>query len=115
MRVCATPGCPTLTDSTRCEPCRRGKRRVEDRRRPNSRKRGYDKQWERTRAAFLRAHPTCQDRNGCILKATDVHHLDGQGPNGPRGHDWDNLRALCHPHHSRVTSREQPGGFRGGG
>jgi len=48
-------------------------------------------------------------------RATDVDHIDGLGPNGPRGHDWSNLRALCHSHHSQRTARDQPGGWHGGG
>jgi ribose 1,5-bisphosphokinase PhnN len=48
---------------------------------------------------------------GCVAKATDVDHIDGEGPLGPRGHDWTNLRALCHSHHSKRTARDQPGGF----
>jgi hypothetical protein len=46
-----------------------------------------------------------------VARATDVDHIDGRGPKGPRGHDWSNLRALCHSHHSKRTARDQPGGF----
>ena len=116
MKVCATPGCPALTTSTRCEQHRKAKRRAEDKRRPNARERGYDSKWQATRAFYLRHNPICQYPEGCIARATDVDHLDGQGPNGPRGHDWDNLRGLCHRHHSQRTARDQPGGWhRGGG
>lgn len=43
--------------------------------------------------------------------ATEVDHVDGLGPLGPRGHDWSNLRALTKRCHSRVTARNQPGGW----
>lgn len=43
--------------------------------------------------------------------AEDVHHRDGLGPDGPRGHKWDNLQALTHNHHATVTARQQPAGF----
>ena len=76
--------------------------------RPSSRERGYDSEWERIRKAYLDAHPICEDWAGCILPATDVDHLDGRGPKG--NNDWANLRALCHPHHSRKTVA-QDGGF----
>lgn len=63
--------------------------------------------------AYLLAHPICEDPVGCIEPATDVDHIDGLGPNGPRGHDWDNLRSSCHSHHSKRTARDQPGGWNG--
>jgi 5-methylcytosine-specific restriction protein A len=111
VKVCAEPGCPTLTKQTRCERHRKAKRRQEDKRRPNARQRGYDERWQRTRAAFIATHPICQWPDGCLAPATDVHHLDGQGPNGDKGHDWANLQGLCHKHHSTTTARAQPGGF----
>lgn len=109
MRVCVE--CHRLTESTRCEKHRKAKRKAEDARRPSSSQRGYDARWRKTRAAYLSLHPVCEDEAGCIEPATDVHHLDGQGPKGERGHDHSNLQALCHAHHSRVTAREQPGGW----
>lgn len=118
MRVCACTGCsfcggrcPRLSDSTRCDGCRKQKRRREDKRRPSARERGYDAKWERTRTAFLQAHPICGWHEGCLALATDVHHLDGQGPKGPRGHDHSNLLQLCHQHHSQITATEQKGGW----
>ena len=104
--------CNRLTDSTRCERCRKRKRRLDDKRRPTAAERGYDAAWRKTRAAYLKLHPYCEDESGCIEPADDVDHIDGQGPNGPRGHDPDNLRSLCHSHHSKRTARDQPGGFR---
>ena len=56
---------------------------------------------------MLKAMPTCR----CGQPATDVHHLDGQGPTGPRGHDYTNLVAMCHACHSKVTATEQQGGW----
>jgi 5-methylcytosine-specific restriction protein A len=105
MRVCAEPGCPSLTDHTRCDTHRKQKRRQEDRRRPTATQRGYNKRWERTRRTLLNAMPYCE----CGAKATDVHHLDGKGPKGPRGHDMFNLKAMCHACHSRITATTQSG------
>ena len=113
MKVCAEPGCPELIAAgTRCEHHRKAKRRAEDKRRPNARQRGYDHKWESTRAEYLAVFPICQHPEGCLARATDVDHIDGQGPKGERGHDWTNLRGLCHSHHSQRTARDQPGGFR---
>lgn len=111
MKVCAESGCPNLTDSTRCEFHSKAKRRREDQRRPSAKARGYDSKWERTRRLYLRSHPICEDPEGCIDRSTDVDHIDGLGPLGPKGHDEENLRALCHSHHSKRTARDQPGGW----
>lgn len=69
--------------------------------------RGYDARWRRTRARYLRHHPTCEVV-GCNTTATDVHHLDGRGPLGPAGHELSNLQALCHSHHSVITNAAMP-------
>jgi 5-methylcytosine-specific restriction enzyme A len=81
-----------------------------DRGRPNATDRGYDHKWRRTRGRYLKHHETCE-HPGCRAPATDVHHLDGQGPLGSAGHKWDNLQALCHEHHSRLTAVETPAGI----
>ena len=110
-RVCSQPGCGYVApQGGLCPECRREARRLEDRFRPSAAARGYDSRWRRTRARFLREHPYCAEPL-CFRPATDAHHRDGKGPNGPLGHDPSNLQALCHGHHSRVTAREQPGGW----
>lgn len=109
LRPCATHGCPTLTRSTYCDSCRKANRKPDTR--PSASQRGYGAKWRRTRAEYLRTHPICESEHGCIQPATDVDHIDGQGPKGPKGHDADNLRALCHSHHSQRTARDQPGGW----
>ena len=66
------------------------------------------RRWRRLRAAYLSAHPVCEDCEGKGLTtiATDVHHirpieecagrpLDMQA----RAFDPCNLRALCRPCH----------------
>jgi len=111
LSPCAEPGCPTLVREAKCDLHRREASRQDDARRPSSVERGYDATWRATRAAYLKAYPQCQDPQGCIKPATDVDHIDGQGPRGPRGHDWANLRGLCHSHHSQRTARDQPGGW----
>jgi 5-methylcytosine-specific restriction protein A len=76
-----------------------------------ARARGYDAEWSHTRKAYLDVFPMCMWPEGCTRHATQVHHLDGLGPKGPKGHDWGNLQGLCASHHSQVTATEQPGGF----
>lgn len=113
FQVCPTPGCPTLTAQGRCEDCKSAALR---RRRPDTAK-GYDARWQRTRAAFLREHPLCECEEHSTQpwiirpRATEVHHIDGLGPLGPRGFDWSNLRALTKRCHSRITALEQPAGW----
>lgn len=85
--------------------------------RESARDRGYDRRWERTRRAYLRAHPLCECEHCLTLPddmrpaATDIDHIDGLGPSGPRGHDRTNLRAMSHSHHSRRTAQDQPAGW----
>lgn len=112
--VCSTPGCPNLVyPAGRCPECRA---RAGVARRSAQRK-GYGSTWQRTRARFLREHPYCEctecDALPVPLKpvATEVDHIDGLGPLGPRGYDWSNLRAMTKAHHSRETARNQPGGW----
>lgn len=51
----------------------------------------------------------CLTERGEYTAANEVDHKDGKGPNGPRGHDLDNLRSLCKSCHSRKTVREDGG------
>lgn len=113
LQVCPTPGCPTLTRAGRCTGCQRTARS----RRRTSSQAGYDARWYRTRAAYLKVHQFCEceqhSEQPWIIRprATEVHHRDGLGPLGPRGHDWANLMALTKACHSRITALEQPGGW----
>lgn len=73
--------------------------------RPSAAARGYGARWRKFRAWFLAAYPMCSTP-GCPEPATDVDHIDGAGPLGPRGYDPANCQALCHACHSRKTARE---------
>ena len=101
----------------RCaQPATRGRfcaTHVPKRNRPSSAKRGYDGRWRRFRAEYLRTRPYCEAPWGCGKPAVDVHHLDGEGPNGPRGFDPSNLQPLCHECHAEITAREQAQGHYG--
>lgn len=95
MKVCPQPGCPNL------QPCAEHRRPADTRK--SSGQRGYDRRWRRKSIEYRQAHPICETP-GCGQPSTDVDHIDGQGPAGPRGFDDDNLIALCHPHHSSKTA-----------
>jgi len=104
LTVCTDPSCPELVTRGRCAK----HRREAEQKRGTPASRGYTNAWRKVSAAFLERHPAC---NRCGNLAEHAHHHDGLGPNGPRGHDLANLEALCHSCHSKVTAREQPGGW----
>jgi 5-methylcytosine-specific restriction protein A len=116
--VCSTPGCPVLVfPAGRCAECVAKAAAMRRARGGSTAKRGYDKGWQRTRKAYLRLHPYCECAECAAVPmplrqpATEVDHIDGLGPLGPRGHDWSNLRAMTKAHHSRETAKHQPGGW----
>jgi 5-methylcytosine-specific restriction enzyme A len=69
--------------------------------RPSAHRRGYTRRWAALSQLILRDRPICERCNRNI--STEVHHLDGLGPNGPRGYDMTNLQALCKSCHSQIT------------
>lgn len=105
LAPCSVHGCPELTRKNRCEK----HEREADRKRGTATERGYGHRWAKIRKSYLERHPFCQDPEGCIAKATDVHHIDGAGPLGDNSDR--NLRSLCKHHHDVRTSRDQPGGW----
>jgi hypothetical protein len=54
----------------------------------------------RIRPRFIAAHPYCEWPAGCAMPTEDVHHIDGDKSNVAE----ENLMALCHRHHSQVTT-----------
>ena len=108
LSICSVHGCPEPTTSGKCKEHQRQAKRESENRRPRAHERGYDSRWRRTRKRYLALHSHCVE---CGAPATEVDHIDGLGPSGPRGHDYSNLQALCKRHHSQRTAREQPGGW----
>jgi hypothetical protein len=90
--MCAEPGCHELLFG------RPGKCKLHGSARHGSD--GHGSQWRRTRNAYIREHPRCEQ---CGKPAREVHHRDHRGPPGPHGLDWTKLEALCVPRHRRVT------------
>ncbi len=100
---CTSPGCPgRATHSGMCKQHDLQRRRHYDRQRPTAAQRGYNGEWQRTRAAFLKAHPTCCV---CDQPATQVDHITPRREGGSKT-DWTNLRPYCHRHHSMKTARQ---------
>lgn len=108
LQVCPTPGCPTLTPRGKCPACATQARAE----RPSTSSRGYGRAWRKASTAYLEDHPYCEcDECAPLLPlqrdlATEVDHIDGLGPLGPRGYDETNLQALSKRHHSRKSAQE---------
>ncbi|BAI72671.1 HNH-family nuclease [Azospirillum sp. B510] len=82
------------------------KRKAHDQARGSASSRGYDSDWRKLRARFLKAHPLCCV-TGCGERATDVDHIQGVRERPDLRLEWSNLRSMCHPHHSKRTARDQ--------
>ena len=83
----------------------RERARAIDAKRGSARSRGYDSKWDVERAAFLKAHPTCQL---CPAPATVVDHKTPH--KGDMRLFWDrtNWQGLCaHCHSSTKQSIER--------
>jgi len=79
-----------------------------DQERGSQRERGYTRQWEKARLAFLREHPLCVhcEAQGFVTAATDVDHRIPH--RGDQALFWNvaNWQPLCRPCHSRKTRAE---------
>jgi len=73
-------------------------------------------QWIAFSRAFRKLHTTCECPDCLRLpeyrrpRSEIVDHIDGLGPNGPRGYDPSNLRAMTRKCHNKKTNRHD-GGF----
>lgn len=70
------------------------------------------KRWYQTRAHVLARDPICMWglTGDCMALSTDCDHVIDAAlwvKTGGDFYDMENLRGLCHPHHSRRTAREQ--------
>jgi 5-methylcytosine-specific restriction protein A len=102
-RPCAEPGCPgrCYPGSSRCAEHQLAHARQIEAQRASAAQRGYDRDWRKRRAEFLRDNSDCVM---CGAPATEVHHRVTLAAGGT--HDADNLAALCKPCHSRITARQ---------
>lgn len=103
-RPCRYPGCPNLCDrGVYCEEHR--KEYSSDALRGGAYVRGYDSQWRRARAAFLKKHPLCVQcqKDGRLTPATVVDHIIPH--RGDRVLFWDerNWQPLCKDCHDKKT------------
>lgn len=103
-RLCAI--CGTITPAGELCPHRKQAKVDWERRRGSASFRGYDGEWRRLRARFLSVHPDCE-HPGCREQAREVDHVLSVRTHPHLRLEWSNLRALCKPHHSQRTAREQ--------
>lgn len=103
-RPCSTPGCAAVVRDGRYCPKHAAQSRPPDER-PSSNRRGYDKTWRKIRRYILANEPLCRSclSIGRITAATDVHHIIAKRDGGTN--DPENLAALCHSCHSKLTAR----------
>ena len=108
-RICAKPGCNTLTLKGRCDahPYDKGKDTAQARQKA----RKYatnDPRWRLIRKRQLHKQPLCEEchKAGLLEPAKVVDHMDGDSFNN----DVSNLQSMCWPCHSRKTA-QQDGGF----
>lgn len=110
LRVCSTPGCPTLVTRGRCA----HHERQADRARGTATERGYSHQHRAVfRAAVLKKNPTCVLCNSAPATVADHYPLSrrelealGLDPNDPC-----HGRGLCSHCDGPQTAGRQPGGW----
>lgn len=91
-----------MSGSTYCRPCKArsvARKKLKEQERPTAAERGYDKDWRRVRGAYIKAHPTCEQR-GCQSRTEEVHHMKPLREGGERL-KWSNLMGLCSYHHKK--------------
>ena len=103
-KPCRHPGCPKLTDGLYCEEheaLHRGDR-------ASSSKRGYNRQWQKARVRYLKAHPLCVQclKEGHAVTATVVDHIRPHRGDPVLFWDEKNWQSLCKPCHDKKTWNE---------
>lgn len=111
LRVCAVPGCPTLTPGGRCP----AHAKASDRARGTASQRGYTSKGHRRtfREQVLARDPickVCRKARSTVADHYPVSRRDliaqGLDPNDPK-----HGRGLCDTCHNRETAQHQPGGW----
>jgi 5-methylcytosine-specific restriction protein A len=79
--------------------------------RGSSSSRGYGRDWQKFRLAFLSAHPLCADchTRGHTTEATELHHIVKPRVRPELRLDPGNVRGLCESCHSTRTGRGEYG------
>ncbi|MBI9110279.1 HNH endonuclease [Maridesulfovibrio ferrireducens] len=111
---CKFTGCPGLSrdGSGWClkhkahgETKKRKAQKKYQKRRGSSSSRGYGAEWRRIRKAKLTLNPLCEEcaQNGCVSRATTVHHRD----HDPHNNEDSNLMSMCRECHEIAHGRKR--------
>lgn len=102
-RLC---GCGAIVAADQLCQCQierqRDRKARHDRNRPNSRQRGYTREWEKARAEFLTLHPFCAM---CGNPADLVDHVTPHRGDKALFWNWNNWASLCTHCHSSKKQR----------
>lgn len=103
-KPCRHPRCPKLTDGLYCEEHEALHRGDGE----SSSKRGYNRQWQKARARYLKAHPLCVQcmKEGKAVTATVVDHVKPHRGDPVLFWDEKNWQSLCKPCHDKKTWNE---------
>lgn len=120
-KPCSNRSCAGLVRDgvcSSCGPLRRARcgQREYDKQRGSAARRGYGSRWRKLRNMKLSVNPLCEEclQYGLTTAATEVDHIVAKRQGGKD--EWENLRSLCKPCHSRKTAMENTGrGRRVGG
>ena len=76
--------------------------------RPSAAARGYGRDWQRARLAFLADNPACVqcEAAGRLSAATDVDHITPHKGNPALFWDWSNWQGLTNECHEKKTAAE---------
>jgi 5-methylcytosine-specific restriction protein A len=92
----------TLTRADR----EKARKAAQDVTRASQHARGYDAEWRKLRADYLKANPRCS-HPGCQDAAREVDHIQSVASRPDLRLAWSNIRGLCKRHHSQRTAKEQ--------
>ena len=100
-KPCRHPGCPKLTDGLYCEE----HEALHSGDRASSSKRGYNRQWQKARARYLKAHPLCVQclKEGHAVTATVVDHIRPHRGDPILFWDEKNWQSLIKRHGMKIT------------
>ena len=104
-RLCACGAIVPADQLCACQLQRQKERKARhDRERPSAAQRGYDGEWRKLRAEFIRLHPFCAF---CGVSAEHVDHITPHRGDKALFWTWNNLQALCAHRHNSVKQRQE--------
>ena len=112
MRVCAAPGCPSLTKSTYCpaHDMDRERRRLADMNKGAGRQFYSSPAWRKVRSLILMRDPRCTCEAQCGQRSDTVDHIIPRRDRPDLALDPSNLRGMYSRCHNRHTA-QHGGGF----